>query len=182
MLILMLSFCGNVSITVVIGCPKWFMVIPLWIAYMSVQGLYKFPWFSLCIAQLCFSIPKKDVLVSTGMEIFCGTVACPRFYWSTFIGACFLKEDWVSGTKVQSPTCFIILALAVWGPGASLLLSLPCEALPLDIDSRHSWFLKQSTTLVCAVFADNFIKKWPKIHNENRLQTYWRDDTSLHQH
>lgn len=182
MLILMLSFCGNVSITVVIGCPKWFMVIPLWIAYMSVQGLYKFPWFSLCIAQLFF-YSKERCTCQYRHGNFLWNCSMPKvllkhFYWGLFFKRrlSFWDESSESNLLYHPSTC----SLGSWGQ--LVALSLPCEALLLDIDSRHSWFLKQSTTLVCAVFADNFIKKWPKIHNENRLQTYWRDDTSLHQH
>lgn len=172
MLILMLSFCGNLSITVVIGCLKWLYGDPT-IDHIDVNARsLLISWIFTMYSSTMFFYSKERCTYQYMHENFLWNCRCPGFYWSFFIGACFLKEDWVSGAKVQSPTCFIILALAVWGP---------CGAFPLDIDSRHGWFLKQSTILVC-VLADNFRKKWPKIHNENRRQTSWRDDTSLHQH
>lgn len=183
MLILMLSFCGNLSITVVIGCLKWLYGDPT-IDHIDVNARsLLISWIFTMYSSTMFFYSKERCTYQYRHENFLWNCSMPRvllklFYWGLLFKRrlSFWGQSSESNLLYHPGTC----SLGSWGQHVAL--SLPCGALPLDIDSRHGWFLKQSTILVCVVLVDNFRKKWPKIHNESRRQTSWRDDTSLHQH
>ena len=138
MLILMLSFCGNLSITVVIGCLKWLYGDPT-IDHIDVNARsLLISWIFTMYSSTMFFYSKERCTYQYRHENFLWNCSMPRvllklFYWGLLFKRrlSFWGQSSESNLLYHPGTC----SLGSWGQHVAL--SLPCGALPLDIDSRH---------------------------------------------